>query len=83
MSKHESHEKNPKTRLVTLANAPRRMPDLSLLPRSLRYRLAIEAGLRPDSPEEIEFRTLPAIQQASVLARLLKEHDHDQQRGRK
>lgn len=60
--------------VYTIDNAPRRMPDLANLPRTVRYRLALELGFGPDDDEE-EYRGLPAIQQASILKRMLREHD--------
>jgi len=61
---------------VSLESAPRRIAELCKLPRTLMYRLALTAGLEWDeSITEKEFMVLPAIQQASVLARLLKEYD--------
>jgi hypothetical protein len=63
-------------RPVSLETAPRRIAELCGLPRTLLYRLALTAGLEWDETiTEKEFLTLPAIQQASVLARLLKEYD--------
>lgn len=63
-------------RMMTIAEAPRRIANLCGLPPGLRYRLALMAGLAKDeSITESEFLRLPAIQQASVLARLLKEYD--------
>jgi hypothetical protein len=61
---------------MPMTEAPRRIAELCRLTRTLRYRLALEAGLeQDDSITEQEFLRLPAIQQASVLARLLKEYD--------
>lgn len=61
---------------MTVAEAPRRIAGLVQLPRTLRYRLAMEVGLADDENcTEKEFIRLPAIQQASVLARLLRKHD--------
>ncbi len=63
-------------RAMTVNEAPRRIAQLCGLPRTLRYRLALSTGLADDENiTESEFLKLPAIQQASVLARLLKEYD--------
>lgn len=61
---------------MPMAEVPRRVAELCRLTRTLRYRLALQVGLaEDDSITEKEFLSLPAIQQASVLARLLKEYD--------
>ena len=64
----------PKGRLkaMSLSEAPRSIAGLAVLPRTLRYRLALAAGLEPE--QEMEFIQLPAVQQASMLLRLLKEY---------
>ncbi len=69
---------------MSVAQAPRRIAHLCRLPRTLRYRLALAVGLEKDKAvgEEL-FLRLPTIQQASVLARLLKEHDENKDRPRK
>jgi len=68
---------------MTVREAPRRIASLCGLPRTLRYRLAMATGLAEDeSITEAEFVGLPAIQQASVLARLLKQHDEAQAQGK-
>jgi hypothetical protein len=68
---------------MMVAEAPRRIAQLCGLPRSLRYRLALDVGLAEDEVVgEEEFLRLSAIQQASVLARLLKEHDENTHRSK-
>lgn len=72
----KEYEKTSPLRAMTVKEAPRRIAQLCGLPRTLRYRLALATGLEEDENiTEAEFVSLPAIQQASVLARLLKEHD--------
>ena len=67
-----SHEMK-KLRVMSLDEAPRSIAGLAPLPRTLRYRLALAAGLEPE--QEMEFIQLPAVQQASTLLRLLRERD--------
>lgn len=74
--------KRPPGMPMTVSEAPRRIAGLCGLPRMLRYRLALAVGLEHDENcTEEEFLRLPAIQQSSVLARLLKEYDHGKHRS--